>query len=234
MGKFGGDNPVAKAAICCSALCCVVLLGCSIAILVINRNELASVTYTCWYTWPYTTCTAYYWGCLASANFDDTTPCNYLYAVGALGIFSASLTLCFIACPGGMIGNLISAIFHVVWWAVAGDYFNSKYNEAHDVPLNNYRHAIMGLCWTNLSFSGVQFLVAIFGVVGMRNGGSRGGDYEDRSEDKHHKHKHEHQSHAEMTDQHPPPPMANPYPAPPPPAGGAYPPPPPPAGYPAL
>ncbi|KAG2441655.1 hypothetical protein HXX76_003273 [Chlamydomonas incerta] len=164
---------------------------------------------------------------MASEDFSDSTPCNYLYAVGAISIFSGLMTLALMGCPTGVIGNSVSGVFHVIWFAVAGAYFTDKYNNAHELPLDNWRHAIMALCWTALSFGGVQLLVSIFACVSMRD---RGGDY--KQEEKHHKH--EHHSHAEMTDQHPPPPMANPYPAPPPPgAGYGYPapPPPPPAAY---
>ncbi|PNW71389.1 hypothetical protein CHLRE_16g652250v5 [Chlamydomonas reinhardtii] len=208
----------------CMGACIVVIVACGIAILAINRQHLADVTYTCWYVWPYTTCTAYYWGCMASEDFSDSTPCSYLYAVGSISIFSGLMTLACMGCPGGVIGNSVSGVFHIIWFAVAGAYFTDKYNGAHALPLDNWRHAIMALCWTSLSFGAVQLLVSVFACVKMRD---RGGEYEERP------HKHEHKSHAEMTDQHPPPPMANPYPPPPAPYGYGYPapPPPPPAAY---
>ncbi|KAG2451901.1 hypothetical protein HYH02_003676 [Chlamydomonas schloesseri] len=160
---------------------------------------------------------------MASNDYSDTVPCNYLYAVGALGIFVSSLTMCFAPCPGGMIASIISGIFHIVWWAVSGWYFTGKYNDATSYPRSNYRHAAMALCWTNLAFGCIQFLMAIAGTF---KGRGRGDDYEEK-EEKHHKH--EEKSHAEMTDQNPPPPLANPYPAPPPANPYPYPAPPPPA-----
>eukprot|EP00198_Chlamydomonas_reinhardtii_P008889 XP_001698226.1 transmembrane protein of CMA family [Chlamydomonas reinhardtii] len=201
------SNPAARGALCCAGLSCVVIIGCSIAVLIINRSSQTLPT-RAGITGP----------------IQPAPP-----TTGGHAPWIAWRSASFMACPGGMIGNVIAGVFHVIWWAVAGDYFTKKYNAAHDVPMDNYRHAVMALCWTALSFAAIQFLFGIFGAVSMR-GGDRGGDYEDRSDEKPHKHKHEHQSHAEMTDQHPPPPMANPYPAPPPPAGGYYPPPPP-AGY---
>ncbi|KAG2451902.1 hypothetical protein HYH02_003677 [Chlamydomonas schloesseri] len=208
-------------------LCVIIIIACSIAILAINRQHLSDVSYQCYYVWPYTTCYTYYWGCMASEDFEDSTPCSYMYAVGSIGIFSGLMTLALMGCPGGVIGNSVAAVFHVIWFAVAGSYFTDKYNDAHNLPLGNWRHAIMALCWTALSFAGVQLLVSVFACVKMRD---RGGDYEERPNKHNH---HEHQSHAQMTDQHPPPNMApNPYPAPPPPAGYGYPaPPPPPAAY---
>ncbi|KAG2441657.1 hypothetical protein HXX76_003275 [Chlamydomonas incerta] len=170
---------------------------------------------------------------MATKDFTDGSACSYLYSVGAISLFSCLMTLALMGCPGAVAGNTIAGIFHLIWWAIAGSYFTDAWRDATALPLSNWRHAIMAMCWTAVAFSALQILTSVGSCMALRK---RGDDYEQRPESK---------PSAEMGAYAPaphthggggggypaPPPPGYGYGAPPPPAGYGYPPPPAPYGY---
>eukprot|EP00198_Chlamydomonas_reinhardtii_P008888 XP_001698225.1 flagellar associated protein [Chlamydomonas reinhardtii] len=139
--------------------------------------HLADVSSTCWgWGWG-SSCAVYYYGCMATKDFTDGSACSYLYSVGSISLFSCLMTMALMGCPGAVAGNTVSGIFHLIWWAIAGSYFTDAWRDAHALPLDNWRHAIMALCWTAVAFSALQILTSVGSCVAMRK---RSDAYEER------------------------------------------------------
>ncbi|PNW71391.1 hypothetical protein CHLRE_16g652350v5 [Chlamydomonas reinhardtii] len=233
-GSDARQDPRTKGLLCCVILCVTVIIACSIAVLSINNMHLADVSSTCWgWGWG-SSCAVYYYGCMATKDFTDGSACSYLYSVGSISLFSCLMTMALMGCPGAVAGNTVSGIFHLIWWAIAGSYFTDAWRDAHALPLDNWRHAIMALCWTAVAFSALQILTSVGSCVAMRK---RSDAYEERPGSKpsaemgaYAPAPHAHHAHAGGAYPAPPPPAPG-YGAPPPPAGYGYPPPPAPYGY---
>ncbi|KAG2494541.1 hypothetical protein HYH03_007308 [Edaphochlamys debaryana] len=213
----------------CLGLPCLAIIGCCCAILAIFRQDLANRDTVCWYYYYGTyQCAVVTSGCLMTQNPNNWQPCNYGYAVGSIGLFSSTLSLCFLCMEWAPAGSVVSGIFHVIWFAVAGSYATDAWQDAQEYTMDSQRHAIMALCWSCMAMGAMQLLVSAVFCLHARK---RPELYQERP------HKHDDDSsHGGRNGNHhapppPPPPGPGGYPGeyaygappPPPPGPGAYP-----------
>lgn len=226
LARMGGPGRL------CNGLLHVIIIGCAICVIVINRYQLFDILY--WVYVPYWPFYEYLGVCAYSLT--ETTPCNYLYALGALSLVASVIIVPIGCCARGnvclLITELIFSICLAAWWLAGAIYFTDQYNDLDDggvSTVNDYRQAIMAVSWTAFACSVIACASSIWSFMVARKAGG--------------KKDHEHvptaatvppQAHGGYAYPPPPDPMSG-YPPAPPPAAPYYPPAagaPPPAAYP--
>lgn len=170
----------------CSGICHFFIIGCAICEIVMNYYQLFDVTVWVWSTtWPYGWVP---YGVSCAFAGGSTTPCNYLYALGAISLILSIIIIPIGCCARGnvclMVTELILALCLVGWWLAGAIYFTDAYNDANDggrTTANDYRHAAMAVAWTAFCFSVVASACSVWSFMVARKAGKEhdGGKHHD-------------------------------------------------------
>lgn len=158
------------------ALLCFCVIGFSVTIIIIVRNELWWRTRTCVKYQPGTTTCIYQSGCMIGTDPGDDSLCRYAYSVGSIGMFNNILAFICLNAESAVGITFFTAVFNIAWWAVAGGVFTDAYEDGKNLdpplPEGHFRHVLMALCWTSMSLGAVQMLIALWRCYGLRKGGA--------------------------------------------------------------
>mmetsp|Transcript_43047 Transcript_43047/g.129276 ORF Transcript_43047/g.129276 Transcript_43047/m.129276 type:complete len:269 (-) Transcript_43047:458-1264(-) len=178
----GSKSPMSNVGVArgVTAICQLLILAIAVAVIAINRYQLTDVYLIWWgnYYNSYVTC---------SYNPDSITPCQYLYALGALAIVMGLIASIFQCVSRGKTITLakldiaISAVM-LAWWIAGGVYFTVMYN---DVPKDNnapadtdlpysYMRAINALSFTAVGLASVSLIASVWGLMQAKEAMSGG------------------------------------------------------------
>eukprot|EP00955_Chlamydomonas_euryale_P106875 365733-Chlamydomonas_euryale.AAC.19 len=170
-----------------TGVCQFFVFAISIAVICINQYQLTDV--------PPSSLRPFIWHSVSCAySATGTTECNYLYAVGAVGLlFSIVIGLLQIAIGkgGGMgthVTNIVLNCMNLGWWLAASVYFTVKFNDLPSpselgldvnsgIPYN-YMRAINALCFTALAFATLAVIASAVGQAGASKASKEDQDYE--------------------------------------------------------